>query len=369
VARTVETPADEGMTLFGSLATRRMRPIWGWFAFVLAVAVSTSLLLADEAREDALRRNAAAAEHVAQTELAVLLEPRDLAVPVHGDRAAEIGRGIEARITSTTPIDRVRIYSSLGRILYAKEAGIVGTRPTYLRNLMFEIANGETAVSQIHSGSLQTLVPIWLSPGGPVGVAELSQPFGPIASMATARWYLVALACGALLLGAAGMLVVTSLATPRVALPRTFVAARRTPGRPAIRSDVGPAAEPRATGSLPLTAPSPRQRKELDDALARIAELERRVGAAGDRDAELQVLRAQLRETTEQLDRAELDAGVLRERLALTQRAFDEATARLDGTPGGFAHDDIEIQQGADELSIRRSGGREGSRTTRGSHG
>jgi hypothetical protein len=358
------------MTLLGSLATRRMRPIWGWSAFVLAVAVSTSLLLAGEAREDAMRRNAAAAEHVAQTELALLLEPSDLAAPVHGDRADELGRDIDARIISTTPIDRVRIYSALGRILYAEDVGFVGTRATYLRNLLFEIANGEAAVSQIHSGSLQTLVPIWLSPSGPVVVAELSQPFGPIASKATAQWYLVALACGALLLGAVGMLVVTSLARPRVALPRTYVAAHRTPGRPVTRApNVWAGPQPGATGSPAGAAPSAQQRKELDDALTRIADLERRVGDAGTRDAELQAVRTQLRETAQQLDRAELDAGALRERLALTQRAFDEATARLQGTAAGprrFAHDEIEIQQGgADELSIRRSGGR----TTRSSRG
>jgi hypothetical protein len=324
-----------------------MRPIWGWFAFVLLIAVSTSLLLADEAREDALRRNAAAAEHVAQTELARLLEPSDLAAPVHGDRAGDLARDIDEHIIVTTPIDRVRIYSSLGRILYAEDLGIVGTRATYLRNLMFEIANGETAISQVHSGSLQTLVPIWLSPGGPVGVAELSQPFGPIASKATARWYLVALACGALLLGAAGMLVVTSLATPRVAIPRTHVA-RRMPGRPVGRSPDPWPAVPRTTN-----ASAPQEHEQLDDAVARIAELERRLGRSADRDAELQALRTRLRETTEQLDRSELDAGALRDRLALTQRALEE-----------------EIQQGgADEVRIRRPGGRTDPETTRSTRG
>jgi hypothetical protein len=325
-----------------------MRPIWGWFAFVLLIAVSTSLLLADEAGKDALRRNAAAAEHVAQTELARLLEPSDLAAPVHGDRADELARDIDERIIAPTPIDRVRIYSSLGRILYAEDADIVGTRATYLRNLMFEIASGETAVSQVHSGSLQTLVPVWLSPGGPVGVAELSQPFGPIASTATARWYLVALACGALLLGAVGMIVATSLAAPRVALPRTYVVTRRMPGRPAPPPLSPWYAEPRATPGSAVTAPPPGRREELDDAVARIAELERRLGRSAEQDAELLALRTQLRQTTEQLDRAELDAGALRDRLALTQRALEE-----------------EIQQaGADELSIRQPGGRTDPTTT-----
>lgn len=340
--------------MLGSLASRRMRPLWGWLAFVLVIAVSTSLLLADEAREDGLRRNAAAAEHVAQTELAVLLEPSDLAAPVHGGRADELGRDIDDRIISTTPIDRVRIFSALGRILYAEDAGIIGARATYLRNLVFEIANGENAVSQVHGGFLQTLVPVWLSPDGPVGVAELSQPFGPIASKATARWYLVALTCGGLLLGAVGMVLVTSLASPRVALPRAYVGARRMPGQPSRTPNVWPAATARpGAGSPPATAPSPRQRKELEDALDRIAELERRIGAAGEHDAELRELRTRLRATTEQLGRAELDAGALRDRLALTQRALEE-----------------EIQQGgADEVRIRRPDGRTDPEATRSSHG
>ena len=361
--------------MLGSLATRRMRPIWGWFAFVVVLALSTLLLLADEAREDALRRNAAAAEYLARTELAVLLGPADLVAPVRGDRAEELGRDIVERVTSTTPIDQVRIYSSLGRILYADDARIVGTRPTYLRALTFEIANGETAVSQIHSGSLQTLVPIWLSPGGPVVVAELSQALGPIASTAAARWYPGALACGALLLGAAGMIVVTSLAPPTAAIPHVHVGARRSSAHVRLHASTAPGAEAPGAASGQGTAPSPRQREDLDDAFGRIAQLERQMGRAGERDRELETLRERLHETTGQLDRAELDAGALRERLLLTQRALEEATARLQGVAlpatTAFAHEDIEIQEhdALDELSIRRSGARSTPRTTRSSHG
>jgi hypothetical protein len=354
--------------LLGSLATRRMRPLWGWLASVSVLALSASLLLADEAKDDALRRNAAAAEYLARTELAVLLEPDDLVAPVRGDRAEQLGRDIDERITTQTPIDRVRIYSSLGRILYADDAGIVGTRPTYLRALTFEIANGEAAVSQIHSGKLQTLVPIWLSPSGPVAVAELSQPFGPIASTATARWYTVALACGGLVLVAAVMILVSSLAPPSVTLPRAYVRRRSSSHAPAAVLDA-------SSPSAPAVQPSPQQRRELDQALLRIAGLERHLGRLGDQDRELETLRASLRETTARLGRTELDAGALRERLLLTQRALDEATARLQGVlpadAAAFAHDDIEIKEhgDVDELSIRRSGARSRSRTTRSSHG
>ena len=303
-----------------------MRPLWSWFAFVLALALSTSLLLAEEAKRDALRRSGAAAEYLARTELAVLLEPADLVAPVRGERAKELERDIDERITSPTRIQQVRIYSSLGRILFAEDAGIVGTRPTYLRELTFEIANGEAPVSQIHLGSLQTFVPLWLSPSGPVVVAELSQTFGPIASEATARWHMVALAGAALLLCSLAMIVVTSLAPRR---------ATRVPvGRPhpSARVRPQPSHGPGATAPAARLAP-PGERKELDDALGRIAELER------------------------QMDR--------------TQRALEDANARLQSreTPA-FGHDEIEITAGAvDELSIRRSGTRSRPRTTRSSHG
>jgi hypothetical protein len=58
--RRLRTPANEGKMLLGSLASRWMRANWGWFAFVLVFASSTSLLLT----EDALLWNAAAPNDV-----------------------------------------------------------------------------------------------------------------------------------------------------------------------------------------------------------------------------------------------------------------------------------------------------------------
>src|SRR5262249_43352838 len=55
-----------------------------------------------------------------------------------------------------------------------------------------------------------TLVPIWLSPGGTVVVAEMSQPAGSVVSSATTPWYLAAGVCAALMLGAIGMVAASS---------------------------------------------------------------------------------------------------------------------------------------------------------------
>jgi multidrug efflux pump subunit AcrA (membrane-fusion protein) len=145
--------------MFGSLTRRRRRPIWGWLIVILLFAVSGSLFLSMRAKSQAIQDASTQARLAAQTELATLLEPRDLLAPVVGVRALELGAGIHSQITSVGPIDDIRIYSSLRRILYADDPAIVGTRPSYLRDLTFAVASGE-AQTQVRGDVLQTLVPI-----------------------------------------------------------------------------------------------------------------------------------------------------------------------------------------------------------------
>ena len=202
--------------MVGSLTRRRWRPLWAWTAVLMMGAVVACVFMASGARSTALADASTDARLAAQTELATLLEPRDLISPVVGERAAELGAAIESQILSVGPIDEVRIYSSLGRILYAKDPSIVGTRPTYLRDSTFEVASGEPK-AQVRGDVLQTLVPIWLSPGGTVVVAEMSQPAGSVVSSATTPWYLAAGACAALMLGAIAM--VTASSRPRAPAP------------------------------------------------------------------------------------------------------------------------------------------------------
>ena len=333
--------------MFGSLARRRRRPIWGWLIVILLFALSGSLFLSMRAKSQAIQEASTEARLAAQTELATLLEPRDLLAPVVGERALELGASIDSQITSVGPIDDIRIYSSLGRILYADDPSIVGTRPSYLRDLTFAVASGE-AQTQVRGDVLQTLVPIWLSPGGTVVVAELSQEIGPVVSPVT-MWYLIALGCTVLLIGAITLFALSSRSSPvpnhgqrsevpvqvfpAGGVPRADRAMSSSPSVPARDLELERsrrAAEDRADaaeGNLRGI------QKQLKESLARTAELERRLVAAESTthtsDSESAALRERLSDTTERLNAAELDAKAQRQRLALKQQELEEAQGRL----------------------------------------
>jgi hypothetical protein len=311
------------------------------------VAAGLAVWASVNARAEAIDQASTEAGFTAKTELAPLLQPRDLTGPITGDRAQELAAGIERSITSVGPIEDVRIFSSLGRILYTDESKFVGTRPSYLRNLTFEVASGDPQLL-LRDGMLQTYVAIWLSPGGDVAVAELSQPLGPVVSEATARWYRIVLIAAALMLGSLAMVVVATRSPARLGVPvqvyRSAVPRRMPLEQQAL-----------ATESPLYQQPGFRQLEEerqeaerkaaaveenfravqtrLKGALAQVKELEGRLAMnetqSSTSDGELQALREQLRETSERLHAAELDNSALRERMALRQQELDEARGLL----------------------------------------
>ena len=333
--------------MVGSLARRERRPLWGILAFLLAAAVASSLWMSFGARADAERAASLDAGLTAQTELAPLLLTRDLTSPVTGVRAENLTASIERAITSAGPIDQVRIFSSNGRILYAQDPAIVGTRPSYLRDLVFEVASGDTR-GLVRGDALQTYVPVWLTPGGTVAVAELSQPSGPIAAEATASWNRLAIIAGALLLGCLAMVVVT---TRRPARSTSTPVQLYAPAVPRRTSFEPPAYEGTSTYRPAAVRALEEQRQEaerrahaveenfvavqkrLRDALAHVRDLEGRLAMNESQnstnDGELTALRDQLRETSERLHCSELDNNALRERMALRQQELDEARRLL----------------------------------------
>lgn len=348
--------------MLGSLARRERRPLWGTFAFVFAVVVGLSVWAALNARSEATGQAEVDAELAAQTELAPLLQPRDLTSPITGDRAAALTADVERTITSVSAVDAVRIFSPLGRILYSEDPKFIGTRPSYLRDLTFEVASGGETHSLVRDGLLQTYVPVWLSAGGDVAVAELSQPLGPVVAEASAGWYQIALIAGALMLGCLAMVVFTSrigaagsasmhLYTPAVprrlprdATPMTYEdPLYLQPGFRAIE-------EQRQEADRRASAVEENYRavqKRLKEALAQVKDLEGRLAMHeaqnGTNDGELNALRDQLRETSERLHQAELDNNAVRERMSLRQQELDEARRMLS-----------EIRMGPDEgLRIR----------------
>jgi hypothetical protein len=345
-----------------SLARRERRPLWGAFTFILVVAIGLGVWATMNARAEATAEAGADAELAAQTELAPLLSPRDLASQITGDRAAELAAGIERSITSVSPIDHVRIFSPLGRILYAEDPRFVGTRPSYLRNLTFEVSSGK-AQSVVRDGQLQTYVPLWSSPGGDVVVAELSQPVGPIGAEAAAGWVRILLVVGGLALGCLAMVVVTS----RAPVTRPMSVQVYTPATPRrMPHDVQPLAgdgpiyahagfrsieEQRQEAERRASAVEENFRvvqKRLKDALAQVKELEGRLALSqtqsSTNDGDLGALREQLRETAERLHRADLENNALRERMVLRQQELDEARRLLT---------EARAQGGADGLRPR----------------
>jgi len=329
--------------MVGSLTRRQRRPLWGWLSLLLLFALSASLFLATRAKAEAITAASTDARLAAQTELATLLESRDLLAPVVGERALELGAGIEAQITSVSAIDEIRIYTSLGRILYADDPEIVGTRPSYLRDLTFAVASGE-AQTQVRGGVLQTLVPIWLTPGGTVVVAEMSQPVGPVVSPATATWYWTALGCGLLLIGAVAMFVLSSQAKPISmpvhvfpAGPSQRVPVYPEPAQPPVHQSDGRELE-RSRRVADERAEAAEQnlrgiQKQLKEALARNTALEARLIAAESTthtsDSASASLREQLRQTTERLNAAEIDTKAMRERFSLSQLELEAAQGQL----------------------------------------
>jgi hypothetical protein len=345
-----------------ALGRRERRPLWVVSAIVLAVGLGLAIWAAIEARGEAIREAAIDAELTAQAELAPLLQPRDLIAPVVGERHAALGAAIESAITSKGPIDEIRIYSSLGRILYANNASYVGARPSYLRDVTFQVAGGEPQ-NLIRNDLLQTYVPIWLNPDGKVAVAELTQSYGPIDAKSTG-WYLAALIAGGLMLASLAMVIVsgeTGIAQPiPQALYHPAVPRRRVVTESPVyqhsrfrvieeqRQDVQRRAEAAEENFRSA-------QKHLKDTLAQVKQLEGRLAMnetdSTTSDGELQALRDQLRETSERLHKAEIDNNALRERMTLRQQELDEARQFLPAA--GTTIDPAELKSRLEEAEMR----------------
>lgn len=348
--------------MMGSVARRERRPLWGTLTVLFVAVVGLAVWAGGSAREEAIRQASGDAELAAQTELTPLLQSRDMSTPITGERAREVADGIDRTIVSVSPIDEVRIFSSLGRILYAEDTKFVGTRPSYLRELLFEVAGGQSQHT-IRQGLLQTYVPIWMNPGGDVAVAELSQPVGPIASAATASWIRFALIAGVLALGCIAMFVVASRAPATRSAPVQLyapAAPRHAPptGEPA---DADPPAyqqagfreleEQRRDAERRASAVEENfhaVQTRLKDALEQVKELEGRLAMNETQNStngtELHELRDQLRDTSERLHKAELDNNALRERMSLRQQELDESRRILA---------EVRRETDADELRSR----------------
>jgi hypothetical protein len=326
-----------------SLARRERRPLWGALSIILLLGVGLTLFAATQSRNGATREATSQVRLIAQTELAPLLQPRDLMAPIVGERASELASAIDASITSDGPITQVRIYSSVGRVLYAEDTEIVGSRPSYIREITSDVVSGH-ARSTVRGGLLQTYVPIWLNPGGTIAVAELSQPYGTVAATRSGEWHRLALICAGLLLGSLVMVVMTTRAPARI--PALVKASEhpaprgvrrdkseRTPGpeKPLYQQEGFRAIEEQRRDAQRRAEAAEQNfrgvQAQLQAALAKVKDLEGRAAVSDTQGSmqgsELKSMQDELRKTSERLERAELDNAALRERMTLRQQELD----------------------------------------------
>jgi hypothetical protein len=361
--------------MLGAVAGRERRALWGTLALLLALGIGISLLRAQAARKEAADEAGAQARLTAQTSLSPLLTTKDLEGPITGERYGELTAAIERDITLNGPITQVTIWSSLGRNLYDAEPAQVGTRSSYLRELIFEVATGDPQ-SSVANGTLRTFTSLFLEPGGTVVVAEMDQPFGPIAAEANAPWYRLALGLGIGLLLTAALFAVTFLPKARTR-PKSVT---YQPSRPR------PASEPTPPDYMqPGFRELEQARQEAEDRAAAIekdyrglqaqfkgtleelkvaeAKLTERESTAPPADDDVVVLRAHLRDATQRLSEAEEDRQALRERLALRQQELEAALAlirELEGQPEkvrrAFESEDAEIDTIQSRLHLKKLG-------------
>jgi hypothetical protein len=227
----------------------------------------------------------------------------------------------------------VRLYSETGRILYDADPSVVTVKPTFLQDLMYTVANG-TTVGEVRQGMLQTYVPVWVTPGGTVVVAEMSQPYGPIAAAGDRPWYLFAAVLGLLLLGTAALLVRSIRATAHAP---SMIRIESQPGFRSLEQARQQAEQRAKAADAALKELQVQFRTKLNELKAAEARAKMSENESIRLDEEMQALREQLRETSERLHTAEIENDALRERLALRQveleRFKTQAPQLVDNSP------------------------------------
>jgi hypothetical protein len=334
--------------MVGSAAHKEPRGKRAALAVLLAAGAAVSFVQAGRVRDSAVTGAALKARLAAQTKLAPLLEESDLVSPITGSRYELISSDVRRSILDRTHVNDVTIWSDVGRVLFALDDGLVGTRPTYIRDFVYDVANGTTQ-TKIETGTLKTFTPIWRQPGGTVVVAELDQPFGPIAGTAGRIWTLSALGLG---LGSLACWVLFAMTwrpgaaaaparppmaqgaplrmTPTAALVGPMappVASARAPGaaRPApahAQAGVRQLEQARSDAEERAKAAEERLKKvqaQHKQAMERLEALEARLSVAAaapkQTQEELRALRDQVRESAERLLTAERENELLRARL------------------------------------------------------
>jgi two-component system cell cycle sensor histidine kinase/response regulator CckA len=129
------------------------------------------------------------AEFVAATILRDNLTPRDFTLQAGAMRIEDLDRVIKREVR-TEDVLRVKLYDPAGHVTYSDDHSLIGTRP---EGDDIEVAMGGKTIQDVstlnHEGGvgpdkkvLEVYTPVRLGSRSPVGVFELYQDYGPVAS-------------------------------------------------------------------------------------------------------------------------------------------------------------------------------------------
>lgn len=324
-------------------------------AIGLMAAAGVAFAYGSDARDAAISEASRRARVAAQTKLAPLLTETDLADPIVGARYSQFSDQVERGVIGKNHVEDVTIWSDVGRVIFALDPGMVGTRPTYIRDFAYGVAYGTTE-TKVETGRVKTFTPIWREPGGTVAVAELDQPFESIET--SGRTFMIA----ALVLGVGSLVSLVMFAMtwrPETAAPPVHRPTSPVPPMRGLPSSTGARALGPVLGAAgPATAAAARGAtvSGKPDANLREAEQARTDAEARARQAEERFTRLQLqhqqaidrlqaleerlsvavaapKHTQEELRALRDQVRESAERLLAAESQNDELRARLDIPP------------------------------------
>jgi len=184
-----EGPITSGGTLFGSV--RERRSLWTILSILFFLGFVVSTLVVHSERNRALDGVAQLARDDAQL-LTATLTNGQLTKPVTGSSYDELAKKIGKTLTKGSIVG-VTVWSSQGQILFSLNESLVGTTPPEMQPLVVGIAQGSGG-TRVLDDTVQTFLPVSKTPGGPVAVVELDQPFAFVEARIGSFWSMLRLA-------------------------------------------------------------------------------------------------------------------------------------------------------------------------------
>ena len=184
-----EGPITSGGTLFGSV--RERRSLWTILSILFFLGFVVSTLVVRSERNRALDGVAKLARDDAQL-LTATLTKEQFTKPVTGSSYDELAKKTGKTLTKGSIVG-VTVWSSQGQILFSLNESLVGTTPPDMQPLIVGIAQGSGG-TRVLDDTVQTFLPVSKSPGGPVAVVELDQPYAFVEARIGSFWSMVRVA-------------------------------------------------------------------------------------------------------------------------------------------------------------------------------